>query len=304
MLYFYTHMRKSFILITFLFSGLAAAGQELNFKVSINAEKIQTSDQALFKDMERAMTIFLNTRKWTSDSYGNQEKINCNLFLNITRMPSIGNFEANARITAARPIYNSNYQTVLLDFADREWEFEYVESLPLDYNDNGYTTNLTSILAFYAYIILSFDYDSFSEMGGNPYVQKALVVVNNAQSSNRAGWDALASSRNRYALVENLNNPQMVDLRKNIYRYHRLALDSFDKTPDQSREVVLDVLKNVKKVWTIYPNSIFVISFFDTKATELVNIFSDGSLPIRREAYDILISIDPKRNIYQKIISN
>lgn len=304
MLYFYTPMGKSFIIVTFLLAGFAAAGQELNFKVSINADQIQTSDKALFKDMERAFANFLNTRKWTSDSYGNQEKINCALFLNITKMPSIGNFAANAQITSARPIYNSNYETVLLNFADREWEFEYVESLPLEYNDNAYISNLTSMLAFYAYIVLSMDYDSFSEMGGNPYVQKALTVVNNAQSANRVGWDALASSRNRYALVENLNNPQMVELRKNIYKYHRLALDSFDKTPDQSREVVLEVLKNVKKVWTIYPNSIFVISFFDTKATELVNIFSDGSLPIRREAYDILISIDPKRNIYQKIISN
>ena len=304
MLYFYTRMGKSFIIVTFLLAGFAAAGQELNFKVSINADQIQTSDKALFKDMERAFANFLNTRKWTSDSYSNQEKINCALFLNITKMPSIGNFAANAQITSARPIYNSNYETVLLNFADREWEFEYVESLPLEYNDNAYISNLTSMLAFYAYIVLSMDYDSFSEMGGNPYVQKALTVVNNAQSANRVGWDALASSRNRYALVENLNNPQMVELRKNIYKYHRLALDSFDKTPDQSREFVLEVLKNVKKVWTIYPNSIFVISFFDAKATELVNIFSDGSLPIRREAYDILISIDPKRNIYQKIISN
>ena len=110
-LYFYTPMRKPFFILTFLLAGLAAAGQELNFKVSINAEQIQTSEQALFKDMERALANFLNTRKWTSDSYGNQEKINCNLFLNITKMPSIGNFAANARITAARPIYNSNYQT-------------------------------------------------------------------------------------------------------------------------------------------------------------------------------------------------
>jgi hypothetical protein len=148
------------------------------------------------------------------------------------------------------------------------------------------------------------DYDSFSELGGSLYIQRALMVVNNAQSSNRAGWAALGSTRNRYALVENLNNPQMIDLRKNTYRYHRLALDGFDRNPEESRLIVLEVLKNVKKVWTIYPNSILVISFFDTKSTELVNIFSQGSLSVRREAYDILTSIDPKRNIYQKIISN
>lgn len=297
-------MRSVFFLLAFTSIGFISVSQELNFKVSINADQIQTTDRAVFKDMERAFTNFLNTRKWTADSYGGHEKINCTLFLNITKMPSIGNFSANAQITSARPIYNSNYETVLLNFADREWEFEYIESLPLEYNDNTYISNLTSMLAFYAYVVLSMDYDSFSELGGTPYIQKALIVVTNAQSSNRIGWDALSSNRNRYALIENLNNPQMVELRKNIYKYHRLALDTFDKTPDQSREIVLDVLKNVKKVWTIYPNSIFVITFFDSKATELVNIFSEGSLPIRREAYDILTSIDPKRNIYQKIISN
>lgn len=297
-------MRKSFLLIVFSFIGFATVSQELNFKVTVNADQIQTTDRAIFKDMERALANFLNTRKWTSDSYSGHEKINCTLFLNITKMPSIGNFAANAQITSARPIYNSNYETVLLNFADREWEFEYIESLPLEYNDNTYISNLTSMLAFYAYIVLGMDYDSFSELGGTSYIQKALIVVNNAQSSNRVGWDALSSNRNRYAMVENLNNPQMAELRKNIYKYHRLALDSFDKTPDQSREIILEVLKNVKKVWTIYPSSIFVISFFDAKATELVNIFSEGSLPIRREAYDILTAIDPKRNIYQKIISN
>jgi len=295
--------KLSTIIIAGLFS-VSALGQELNFKVIVNADQIQTTDRTIFKDMERSFANFLNTRKWTNDSYKNYEKINGTIFLNITKMPSIGNFAANAQITAARPVYNTNYETVLLNFADREVEFEYVESFPLEYNDNTYISNLTSILAFYAYIVLGMDYDSFSELGGTPHFQKALTVVNNAQPANRPGWQSLGSNRNRYALIENLNNPQMVELRKNTYRYHLKALDSFDKTPDQSRQVVLDVLKNVKTVWTIYPNSIFVISFFDTKSTELVNIFSDGNLQVRREAYDILNAIDPKRNIYQKIISN
>ncbi|MBL7875408.1 MAG: DUF4835 family protein [Cyclobacteriaceae bacterium] len=287
-----------------LFQTGTSLAQELNFKVTINSDQIQTTDKTVFKDMERSFANFLNTRKWTTDSYKNYEKINGTLFLNISEMPSIGNFVASAQITAARPVFNSNYETVLFNFADREWDFEYIESLPLEYNDNTYISNLTSMLAFYAYVVLALDYDSFSEMGGNNYVQKALIVVNNAQPANRAGWAALGNNRNRYALLENLNNPQMVELRKNTYRYHRLALDTFEKTPDQSREILLEVLKNLKKVWTIYPNSIFVITFLDAKATELVNIFSEGSLTIRREAYDILSTIDPRRNIYQKIVAN
>lgn len=292
------------IIALLVFPSVALFGQELNFKVVVNAEQVQTTDRAIFVDMERAFANFLNTRKWTNDSFKNYEKINGTLFLNITKMPSIGNFTANAQITSARPVYNTNYESVLLNFADREWEFEYIESMPLEYNDNTYISNLTSMLAFYAYIVLGMDYDSFAELGGTPYFQKALTVVNNAQPSNRPGWQALGSNRNRYALIENLNNPQMVELRKNTYRYHRLALDTFDKNPDQSRSIVLDVLKHLKTVWGIYPNAIFVVSFFDTKANELVNIFSDGSLGVRREAYDILNSIDPKRNIYQKILGN
>lgn len=296
-------MRNLFIILLIL-SVLPLSAQELNFKVTINAEQIATSDRAVFKDLERAIVSFLNTRKWTNDTYKNHEKINCSLFLNISKMPSIGNFAADAQIAVARPVFNTNYETVLLNFADRDWEFEYFESQPLEYNDNTYISNLTSMLAFYAYIALAMDYDSFSELGGNPYVQKALMVVNNAQGSNRPGWAALGSTRSRYALVESLNNPQITDLRKSTYKYHRLALDTFDKNPDQSREQVLDVLKTVKKAWNIFPNSIMVISFFDTKSAELVNIFSQGNISVRREAYDILNTIDPKRNIYQKIISN
>jgi hypothetical protein len=296
-------MRKTFVIVLILFSRLALA-QELNCKVTINADQIQTTDRAVFKDMERAFSTFLNTRKWTTDSYKSHERITCNLFLNITKMPSIGNFVANAQITSARPVFNSNYETVVFNFADRDWEFEYIESLPLEYNDNSYITNLTSMLAFYAYIILGMDYDSFSELGGTPYFQKAFAVVNNAQPSNRPGWQALGSNRNRYSLMDNINNAQNIELRKNTYRYHRLALDSFDKAPDQSRQQILEILKNVKKVWTINPSSIFVVAFLDAKANELANVFSDGNLAVRREAYDLLSTIDPKRNIYQKILGN
>ena len=292
------------VLAILLLVTAATRAQELNCKVTINADQIQTTDRAVFKDMERAITTFLNTRKWTNDSYKNHERINCGIFLNIGKMPSIGNFQANAQITSGRPIYNSNYESVLLNFADREWEFEYFESMPLEFNDNNYLNNLTSMLAFYAYIIIGMDYDSFSDLGGTPYFQKALGVVTNAQPANRPGWAALAGNRNRYALIENINNPQLLEMRKNTYRYHRLALDSFEKKPDESRTIILDALKNVKKVWSVYPTSILVISFFDTKSTELVNVFSSANLQTKREAYDILVSLDSKRNIYQKIMGN
>jgi hypothetical protein len=295
---------RNLLLVVFLCFSTPLIAQELNCKVTVNGDRVPSSDRTVLRDMERAFANFINTRKWTNDTYQIHEKINCTLFINISEMPSIGNFQASVQVAAARPIYNSNYESVLLNFADRDWDFEYVESLPLEYNDNTYISNLTSMLAFYAYVILGMDYDSFSPMGGNPYFQKALIVVTNAQQAGRAGWQALGSNRNRYSLIEALNNPQMAEMRKGTYTYHRLAMDNFEKTPDQSRDQVLEVLRSVQKAWRINPNSILVISFFDTKSNELVNIFSEGNIQVRREAYDILSAVDPKRDIYRKIISN
>jgi hypothetical protein len=297
-------MRNILLLVTVMVAANSFA-QELNCKVLINMDQIQSSDKASLKaDMEKSFAAFMNSRKWTTDLFKSYEKINCNIFINISQMPSIGNFKANAQITAARPIYDTNYETVIFNFADREFEFEYIESQPMEYNDNTYINNLTSMLAFYAYTILAIDYDSFSELGGNPYVQKMLTVVNNSQSSSHPGWIALGSNRSRFALMDNMNNGQMVDIRKNSYKYHRLALDNFDKNPDQGREQILDVLRTVKKVWTINPTAILIITFFDAKSNELTSIFTDANLNVKREAYELLTSLDPKRTVYQKIMAN
>lgn len=297
-------MRKIlFILIASLpFTGFT---QELKCAVTINASQIQTSDAGIFKDLENAIEQFMNGRKWTSDTYKNHEKINCNFLITISKMPSIGSFSASVQVQSARPVFNSNYSSLLFNFADRDWEFEYIESLPLEYNDNTFSSNLTSMLALYAYLIIGQDYDSFSELAGSPYYQRAQSVVNNAQQSNLPGWQAIGSNRSRYWIVENLNNPQMVDLRKAIYTYHRQGLDTFEANPDQSREIILNGLKDIKKVRDVNPNAILVVSFFDAKGKEIANIFSDGNIQVRRQAYDIITAIDPSnRSNYEKIIQN
>ena len=296
---------RNLIFFVLLFVAVTSAAQELKCSVTVNANQIQTSDRGIFKDMKNAIEQFMNGRKWTNDIYKNHEKINCNFLITITKMPAIGNFTASVQVQSARPIYNSNYSSLLFNFADRDWEFEYIESMPLEYNDNTYISNLTSMLALYAYLIIGLDYDSFSEMGGTAYYQKALNVVNNAQQSTSPGWQGQGSNRNRYWIVENVNNPQMADLRKALYTYHRLGLDTFDKDPDESRAVILKGLKDIKKVRDINPNSILIVSFFDAKGKELANIFSDGNVQVRREAYDIITAIDPSnRSSYDKIIQN
>lgn len=296
-------MNKLISIILLVNLSLATFAQELNCKVMVNADQVQTSDRSVFKDMETAFAQFLNTRKWTTDNYKPHERINCNILITINRMPSIGNFQATVQIQSGRPVYNSNYESVVFNFADRDWEFDYIESQPLEYNDNAFISNLTSMLAYYAYIILGFDYDSFSDLGGTPHFQKALQIVNNAQQVNRPGWQPLGSNRNRYWLIENITNAQMQEIRKAIYQYHRHGLDTFDKDPEKSRETILKCLREIKKVRDINPNAILVISFFDAKSTELANVFSDGNMNVRREVYEIITTIDPsKRNLYQKII--
>ena len=284
-------------------SNLAA--QELNCIVNVNADQVQTSDRRVFQDMEQAFSQFMNDRKWTEDNFKPEERINCNINITINEMPSIGSFLATVQVQSARPIYNSNYESILLNFADREWQFNYVESQPLDYTDNTFLSNLTSMLAYYAYMILAMDYDSFSEMGGTPYFQSAFNVVTNAQQSGLPGWDQIGSTRNRYWLAENFTNGQMARVRKGLYTYHRLAMDTYSENPAKSQEEIVKVLKDIKKVREIFPNSILVISLLDAKSTELINIFSTGDMAVRRQAYDILSAIDPaKRDTYKVIISN
>lgn len=298
-------MTSRILLFVWFILPAAAWAQELHCTVTINSTQIQTSDRGIFRDMKTSIEQFMNTRKWTNDAFKSHEKIDCNMLITITTMPSIGNFEASVQIQSARPIYNTNYTSLVFNFADRDWQFEYIESLPMEYNDNTYTTNLTSMLAVYAYLIIGVDYDSFSELGGTPFFQRALQATNNAQQSNRPGWASLGSNRNRYWIVENYNSTQMTDLRKAFYAYHRQGLDTFDKDPDKSREVILKGLKDIKKARDINPQSILVVSFFDAKSKELANIFSAGNIQLRREAYDIIVAIDPSNSsAYEKIIQN
>jgi hypothetical protein len=176
---------------------------------------------------------------------------------------------------------------------------------PLEFNENTYISNLTSMLAVYAYLIIGIDYDTFSELGGTPYFQRAMQIVNNARQSGRTGWDPTGSNRNRYWIVENYNNTQTTDLRKALYSYHRLGMDVYIQDPEKTRETILKGLRDIKKVRDVNPNSIIVVSFFDAKGKELANIFSEGNIQVRREAYDIITYIDPSnRSAYEKMVKN
>lgn len=290
-------------LLTFFASP--AYSQELNCQVIVNSERAQTTEKRVFEDMQNEFTQFLNNQSWTSDVFNNEERIGCNLLITIESQTSITSFNATVQVQAARPIFDSNYESILLNFADRDWNFEYTESQPLYFNENQYMGNLTSMLAYYAYIIIGLDYDSFSKMGGSPHIQKAWNVVTNAQQSNQSGWTQLSSNRNRYWLAENLLNPQMSAVREGMYNFHRQGMDIFQTQPDDARKTILEVLKGIQSVDKIRPNSILVISFFDAKREELLQIFAKGDMTVRRQAYEILIALDPsKTDKYQQILND
>lgn len=280
-------------------------GQELNCRVVVNDERAQTSDRQVFRDMEQSFSRFMNDRKWTNDNYLPQERIECNMAITIESMPAVGFYNATVQIQSSRPVYNTSYSSLIFNFADRDWQIEYVESTPLDFGDNVFSSNLTSMLAFYAYVIIGLDNDTFEEFGGEEQFKKALDIVNLAQQSDRSGWQAFQSNRNRYWLSENLTNQDLRPIRKGLYTYHRLAMDQFETKQDEARTLIVNVLKDFQTADRNIPNSILMISFFDAKKNELAKIFEKGNPATKREAYNILVNLDPgNTEKYKSIIGN
>lgn len=302
------HLLKSFhsyFVVIILFTCCAGAyAQELNCNVVVNGDATTITDRSVFRDMENAFEQFLNNRQWTGDSYQNFERIKCNILITLDQKSTLGNYEAQVQVQSARPVYNTTYESILLNFADRDWVFEYVQGQPLEFNNNNFISNITSMLAFYAYVMIGMDYDSFGELGGTPHFQNALNVVNNAQQSNRPGWNPLNSTRNRYWLIENLNNQQMQDIRRAWYNYHRKGLDTFSEDSEESRNEALKLVTAMQKTHRAYPNSILVIALLDAKSNEFINLFGKGDLSVRRKAYELLINMDPtKKQRYDQLIN-
>jgi len=295
-----------FFALTFLRLTTGFA-QEINCKVSISFDQVRvnqqaTNAQALYAEMQSVMTDFINGRRWGTDNFAPEEKLNMTLSLVVQRATAQGDYEAQAQVQVTRPVFGTSYESVLLRFVDRNFQFNYLPDKPLNFNDNNYTDNLTSMLAFYAYVALAMDYDSFGKSGGNLFVQKAYNVTNLAQNSPYGGWDSRGDTRTRYWLAENLQNQQMQPFREGLYTYHRLALDTFNEQPDQARKQILDVLNAIKAVNQLRPATVLVNTFFDAKSDELVSIFSNASPADRKQAYALLSQLDPtKTDSYRKL---
>jgi len=299
-----TNKFLAIICISILLPGLNYA-QELLCQVVVNANQVQTTERGIFREMETTFAQFMNDMKWSNDVYQTHERIRCNLNITINAMPAIGVFTANVQVQSIRPVFDSNFETIVLNYADRNFGFQYTQSMPLEYVENNFNNNLVSMLSFYAYVIIGLDRDTFSLLGGNEYFNKALNIANLAQQSESSGWQPFDSNRNRYWLIENLTNSQLVGIREGLYSYHRMALDRFITDPDDARVQILGVLQELEEVKDLYTNSILVISFFDAKTNEIINIFKEGNIQVRRDAYNILTKIDPtKTERYKEIVQN
>ena len=296
-------------LISLLFS-LNVFSQELKFNVFIDSEQIKESgsgsytDKAYFKDMQLQFTNFLNNTKWSKLTLKPEERISCNLYITIREVPAVNQFKGTAQFQTTRPVYGSAYETILVDFIDTYFEFEYTAQQQMIYNDNQYSSNLTSLLAFYAYTGLAMDFDSYGYLGGNPFLEKALEVINTAQLSPNKGWKSMDGQNVRYWLNENQNNQQLLQFREAVYEYHRLGLDNFSVNADTARTHIIASLGKIKKAYDFQPTSVMIKSYMNGKYDELIKVFQQGTPEQKQQVYDILRTIDATHSDkYQKIIS-
>jgi hypothetical protein len=299
-----------FILVAFYFFPLGEGGdgvaQELNCSVQVLSPQFQNStDKKIFQTLQQAIFEFMNNRKWTNDVFQQDEKIECSIVITITEKPSSDEFKGSMQVQARRPVYKSSYNSSILNIVDKNISFKYVEYQPLEFSDNTFISNLTSLLAYYAYIIIGTDYDSFSLEGGTLYFQKAQTIVSNAQNASEKGWKSFEDNQNRYWIVENILNPAFKPLRECMYKYHRNGFDVMADDLTTGRAVVLQSLELLKKVYETKPGSYSLRLFFLAKADEIVRLFTPAEPSEKNKIVPLLNEIDPANTVkYNKILES
>jgi len=295
-------MRKKYfffiVAMGMLLSGVDA--QELDAKVTVLATRVpSTVDHKIFQTLQGAIFNFLNNRKWSNEGFQNNEKITCNFLINISSAGDNNTYQANLTVQAGRPVFNSSYQSPLINFNDDSFTFRYVEYQPLDFNENRvqgsepYAANLTAELAYYVYIILGLDFDSFSLRGGDSYFQKALNIVNNAPDSRDiSGWKPFDGVRNRYWLTENLTNSKYTLIHDAYYSYYRSGLDQMYDKESEGRAAVLNTLNMLNTVNTETPNTMIMQFFFQGKSSEISKIFQKSPPDEKSRALELLTKLD------------
>jgi hypothetical protein len=295
-------LRRSLIFLAFILP-LIGFGQEFICQMQVNAPQVEGSERKVFQTLQQAMYEFVNNRKWSNYVYRPEEKIECSMIITITDRISSDQFRGKINVVLQRPVYKTSYNTTLFNYLDKDFDFKYVEYEPLDFSDDTYTSNLTSVLAFYAYVFLAIDADSYSHLGGTPYYEKARAIVNAAQNAPEKGWKAFESMKNRYWLVENMLNSTYSPLREGIYQYHRLGLDVMSDNIDLGRSAINDCLDNFQRAGREKPGLFVLQLMMDAKRDELINVYSQASPMDKTKAINILKELDPANSSrYQQIM--
>lgn len=303
-------MKKKTILSLIILSAyVLSSAQELNCNVQVVTQQIQGTNKEIFRTLQAAVYEFVNTRTWTNNVYSYSERIECNILINLTDQISSDEFKGTIQMQARRPVYNTTYNSTMFNFIDNNFHIRYVEFEPLEFNETSYLSNLTSILAYYVYIIIGLDNDSFSFEGGSLCFEKAEAIVMNAQNAPYAGWKPYEGSgnKNRYWLIKNILDVEYSPVREFFYRYHRMGLDKLESATNEARIEIIEGLRLLQEVYRKKPDPyLFLLQIiFDAKADEFVNIFSESFTEEKGRVIKILKEIDPSNSRkYEKITSN
>lgn len=299
-------MHKYLLSLTlFILTGIPSFAQEILCNVKIIDNQIQLTDKRIFRTLEQAIAEFINNRQWTAEKVQPNERIECNLQIILSSYDvKTNHFIGTMQVISRRPVFGTSYNTTLLNILDENIEFDFAEFQPMNFNENSYSSNLTSLLGFYSYYIIGLDYDSFGLLGGTPYFNKALQIANNAQQgSGLAGWQPFERNlRSRYNLIDNILNERFRPIREAYYKYHREGMDQLSKNPEAARKQIMASLELVKKVFKIAPNTVMLILFFEAKSDELVNIYKNAPATEKPKAIDLLSEINVSNvSKYEKI---
>jgi len=297
-------MKKTGLLFFFIFlltTGIFA--QEFYCKVDINTQQVQGFDRSVVSDLKTAMTDFMNNRKWSNYNFAPEERIKCTLLFTVSQIISSDEFKGTFSIIMQRPVFNTSYRSPLLNMIDKNIRFKYTPSQAMNFSEGTYSDNLTSLLAFYSYMMLGIDFDSFAPDGGTVYYQKAMSVVQSAQNSGYTGWQSFESEKNRYHFVEQYLNKAYEPLRTFLYQYHRKGLDVMAGNATKGRKVILNSLSLLKKVYNKRPGLYDLQLILDAKRSEIIDIFSKATPAEKNTMINILSEVDaPNGTRYREVL--
>ena len=288
---------------------LITNAQELNCNIQVSAQRIQGSNRQVFENMQRDLYEFMNNTVWTNHVFSYSERIDCNILINLNDQLSADEFKGTIQVQLSRPVFNTTYKSTMLNFIDNNFQFKYVEFQPLEFDPSTYRSSLVSVLAYYTYIILGIDYDSFSPMGGTEFYQMAEKIVTSAQNAPESGWKPYDGSRNRnrYWLVKNCLDKEYEGIRQFIYDYDMNGLDKMESRIAEARTSMVESLKLVQDVYRKKPDPFMYLEqiIMDAKSDEIINIFTDAFPEEKSRVIQILTEIDPANKAkYEKINSS